>query len=98
MTSEKGTTMERTTVIFREFDGETVAFFPELPGSGRYDCMSYMHIGQHGAATHEFYEQTSATLEYDELLDELESIGYVLAVRRRWTRAMDVRRYATCDG
>lgn len=87
-----------TTVIFRELSGETIAFFPEMPGSSdRYTCGSYVHVGQHGVASHAFYAQTRPAADYDDLLDELESIGYVLRVRRRWTQAMDRARYAEWD-
>ena len=41
----------QTVVIFRTWkkSGDVIAIFPELPASqdGR-DCMSYMHVGQHG--------------------------------------------------
>lgn len=79
-----------TKVIFREHDGETVAFFPEVPASPNpHECGIYVHVGQHGAASQAFYYQTRPTLDYDDLLDEMEGRGYILQVRRRWTRAMD---------
>jgi hypothetical protein len=82
-------------VIFRAFEGETVAFFPEDPDGPTPDlCASYVHVGQHGAASREFYRETAPTNDYDDLLDELERIGYVLNVQRRWTRKMDETRRA----
>ena len=70
-----------TKVIFRKFKstGEIIAFFPEIPGTVNYaeDCLSYMHIGQHGAAS--LYPDSTIPankLEYNDLYNELVLIGY----------------------
>jgi hypothetical protein len=36
-----------TPVIFRWWKNEVIALFPADPGTSKYDCMSYMHVGQH---------------------------------------------------
>ena len=44
----------KTKVIFRKLkDGDIIALFPELPGDMNpyHTCESYMHVGQHGAAS-----------------------------------------------
>ena len=69
-----------TKVIFRKFkdNGDVIAFFPELPGTNNpYDCQSYMHVGQHGAACLYPDDTVPATeQEYIELYKELVYIGY----------------------
>jgi len=74
-----------TKVIFRKFsDGEVIAIFPnELYDWINKDLvMSYMHIGQHGAASKSLAEEKEIALpeEYANLQEELESIGYVLDI------------------
>jgi len=79
--------MSTIKTVFRTFrqSGETIALFPEEPADIRGDfCMSYMHTGQHGAASPmgtAFARITHpATLEeIAPLRRELESIGYKLA-------------------
>ena len=46
---------ERTAVILREYpDGQIIALFPEVPFDiFGYAVMSYMHQGQHGAASYD---------------------------------------------
>jgi hypothetical protein len=71
-------------VIFRVHnvkgeEPEVIAFFPELPGSNAYfqDCLSYVHTGQHGAASLEYYithTRPASPEEYKDLLDELQEI------------------------
>lgn len=61
-------------VIFRK-DRETksiVAFLPDIPVN-RYMIMSYMHIGQHGEASLEYYFTTAKASEeeYSGLYGEL---------------------------
>ena len=73
--------MEKFKVIFRKVKNpctgefEVVAFFPEA--SANYgNILSYMHIGQHGEASIEFYWSTSKVSpeEFKPLLDELKAI------------------------
>lgn len=76
-----------TKVIYRTFrqSGDTIALFPEEPADIRGDfCMSYMQIGQHGAASPmgtEFARITRPATpeEIAPLRRELEAIGYNLA-------------------
>lgn len=78
-----------TRVIFRKdkSTGEIIAFFPESYEYG--DLMCYVHNGQHGNATIQYYWNTSKATpqEYHELLTELtDLIGYKnLKVMQRMT-------------
>ncbi len=92
----------KTKVIFRTWNAEphtVIALFPREPGDSNPEtCMSYEHIGQHGAA--HFVQVMGAThraskREYTELLTELESIGYDLTVAQRATGADYGARLAT---
>ena len=90
----------KTKVVFRKWrkrEGEgIIALFPEIPADlSGYLCQSYQHVGQHGAASYDklVSVQNAPTVpatpeEYADLKEELESIGYVLEVRRRCTPAM----------
>lgn len=78
-----------TKVVFYKFieDDDIIAVFPEQPYLNYDDgcVVSYMHNGQHGAATREIGDDpTLVSLategEYASLKKELESIGYVLEV------------------
>ena len=65
--------MDKIKVIFRKNkDNEVIAFFPEERVNYGY-IMSYMHIGQHGEASYEFYLITRKANknEYTDLLTEL---------------------------
>ena len=78
----------KTRVIFRMFrDGEVIALFPHEDGGNGY-IMSYMHIGQHGAASPLIVNDTTqATPEqYKELFEELQSIGYSLEIGKRMSK------------
>ena len=79
---------DKTKVIFRIFrDGEVIALFPEIEENA--GCiLSYMHIGQHGAASRDIVTDTKlATVEqYAPLYKELQSIGYHLQIRKRINR------------
>lgn len=68
-------------VLFINFEGDTVALFPdELYNERLYGdslIVSYEHVGQHGGASVELLEDTIATKEeYIGLLEELKNIGY----------------------
>jgi len=84
---------EKTKVIFRKFQDQNkdvVALFPEIPCDidKRY-CSSYMHLGQHGSADYHYVISISVPAkepEYQELKDELEKIGYILDIRKRFTK------------
>lgn len=80
---------ERVKVIFRKFhNGEVIALFPAIPADGCAEhCLSYQHVGQHGAASVDLSHCTVPTTpaEYAALAEELRSIGYVLTIRQRIT-------------
>lgn len=69
-----------TKVIFRKFkNGEVIALFPQEPATRNgLECVSYMHVGQHGSADPMIVHETKAAKwhEFVELLEELQSIGY----------------------
>ncbi len=80
----------KTKVIFRIFPpsqgGEVIALFPEEPGTNNPGtCMSYMHTGQHGAASVSLGRslRLATPEEYAPLKRELESLGYILDVKTR---------------
>lgn len=79
----------KTKVIFRVFeDGQVIAIFPEeLGNSDCYTCMSYMHVGQHGACNpKEVISDTRLAKpeEYASLKAELYSIGYNLDIKSKY--------------
>lgn len=85
--------MDKTKAIFRKFyperGGEIMAVFPALAGdSSPRTCLSYMHVGQHGAYTTDYrlFTFPANAEEYASLKAELESIGYVLHVAKRQNR------------
>ena len=79
--------MKKVKVVFRKNkDGEAIAFFPEF----HIQCgniMSYMHIGQHGEASLDFYYSTKKAnpQEYETLLNELKVVydDCILTVRQK---------------
>ena len=79
----------KTKVIFRKFrsGGDILALFPEENANNdKGCCMSYQHIGQHGAASYgltEAYTVPAKQAEYRELLNELIVIGYDLKIGQR---------------
>lgn len=78
-------------VIFRVLGGETIALFPGIASTpDRPDlCMSYMHVGQHSAASADLSStaRLATPEEYGPLMLELQRIGYEnLRVIRRQTR------------
>lgn len=88
-------TQTKDKVIFRKFpEGDIIAYFPEIPsdGAGKF-CQSYQHIGQHGGASPSLsITKAASPAEYASLKAELESLGYVLEIRTRWSQAMDKAR------
>ena len=69
-----------TRVIFRKFnDGQVIALFPDENGNSRFECASYMHIGQHSPAGYNLVVQhtkPASEEEYRDLFDELKRVGY----------------------
>jgi hypothetical protein len=74
-----------TRVIFKISDGECVAFLLDCPANYG-NVLSYIHVGQHGEASIEFFSECKLATEeeYKDLREELESIGYRLYLRSRW--------------
>lgn len=67
--------MEKSTiVVFRKWPaGDILALFPTLD-EGRGHCLSYAHIGQHGAADYHGcirVTQPATEEEYAQLLEEI---------------------------
>ena len=69
-----------TPVIFRMWkDGEVIALFPTIPADMGNSCLSYVHIGQHGAADYDFVIRTTQPAtqkDYAPLFAELVKVGY----------------------
>ena len=68
--------MDKVKVIFRkDKEGNVIAFLPELRVN-HGNIMSYMHIGQHGEASLDFYYSTTkaSAQEYESLFNELKTI------------------------
>lgn len=92
----------KTRVIFRMFEGQPIALFPELPGdcNPRVTCLSYQHIGQHGAACVNLtghYTKPASPAQYADLLQEVESLGYDVVIAHRATRKDYLKRNAAVD-
>jgi hypothetical protein len=88
-------TLPVTKTVFRVFrsGGDVLALFPEIPDSvGKpAECMSYQHIGQHGAADYQHcisMTRPALPVEYAELLAELGQIGYRVEVVQRVSHAV----------
>ncbi len=82
---------EKTKVIFRQWKigCEIIALFPEIATDTiGYNCQSYIHVGQHGAATPNIIADTKpANLEdgaVKRLIKELTDIGYNLEIIKRF--------------
>ena len=89
----------KTKVIFRTWrnTGEVIAIFPEIPHDRAGDfAESYMHTGQHGAASPTLPRVTRPATETEAapLKRELEAIGYNLAPVLRVSFRMDKARRA----
>jgi hypothetical protein len=88
----KTETQEPTIVVFRKWNSDSdghdvIALFPEV---AEYNgmCMSYMHMGQHGAADYDSVVARTVPAtpeEYAPLKRELESApyNYNLVIRKR---------------
>jgi len=65
--------------VYREFEGETVALWSDTIADVHKNCMSYTHLGQHGAANYEFVMKNSRPAKPEAiraLRKELLKIGY----------------------
>lgn len=76
-------------VVFRRWkDGAVIALFPEVINYPDGSCESYMRVGQHSAASYPHVVAVTHPAkpeEYASLKRELEGIGYVLKVSKRFT-------------
>ena len=77
----------KTDVIFKITPGpkkEVIAFLPDIPANPG-NLMSYMHVGQHGEASLDFYLECKPAKpeQYHDLKLELEGIGYELNIIKR---------------
>jgi len=65
-------------IIFRKFsDNQVIAFFPtEVDSFSQFECVSYMHVGQHSTASVELITKLKKCTveEYTPLLNELTGI------------------------
>lgn len=81
---------EETKVIFRFWLGEVIALFPEIVADqSPYYCLSYQHIGQHGACCPVpivAHSRPATKKEWRPLYDELTRIGYKLRIMKRLRR------------
>jgi hypothetical protein len=83
-----------TKVIFRKWPkkegGGVIALFPAEASTvgDPYSCSSYMHVGQHGAASVHltYYTKPAKPEEYRDLYRELRGLGYRLKVVKKFTR------------
>lgn len=88
----------KTKVMFRFWDKEVIALFPEDAATvgNPYHCLSYMHMGQHSACDPQMivHKSRPATpIEYKDLATELMRRGYDLQIIHRLQyRFIDVRR------
>jgi len=76
-------------VVFRMFQGEIIALFPEEEWS-RGSVASYEHVGQHGGANYTAVIKGSRKAtphEYADLKEELTSIGYKLDIKEKYIRS-----------
>ena len=85
-----------TKVIFRNLKGQIIALFPEEPGDNSpYTCSSYMHVGQHGAASVSLstIARLATPQEYKPLAKELEELGYRLQIIKRIPQGAWLKRW-----
>lgn len=88
----------KTKIIFRYWEDEVIAIFPEDLGDNEpYTCSSYQHMGQHGICNPQFIIENSRLAtpeEYADLKKELENqCGYNLQIIKRNSQAyLDIRR------
>jgi len=80
--------IQKIKTVFRQYpDGEIVALFPYEMADHNYNCLSYAHTGQHGAANYTYViNTTKPAKDAQELKKELESIGYEIQEIQRISR------------
>jgi hypothetical protein len=65
--------------LYNEYNNDLFAYFPDEESSKGYQT-AYSHIGQHSACSTKYAEESreATMLEYLDLFNELQSIGYRL--------------------
>lgn len=84
----------KTTVIYRRYKSgnkSVVALFPAIEGDCSGGCLSYEHVGQHGAANYNHVVAITTPADAQsadviELHNELIGIGYKLRIAKRRNR------------
>ena len=96
---------EKTKVIFRQFivGCEIIAMFPELAcDTIGFNCESFMHVGQHGAASPLIVTNDTKPANLEDgavkrLIKELEGRGYNLEIIKRFRYKHQQTRMAMCN-
>jgi hypothetical protein len=90
---------EKTKTVFRIWpNGDVIALFPQIPYDDihGYLCLSYLQVGQHGAANELIVVRQTRLAkpkEYRPLLKELQQLGYRPTVAKRCTgKDFEIRR------
>ena len=80
----------KTKVIFKRLGGETVAVFPEIPGTyDPYSCLCYASMGQH-SSTFAYLAgawRRATEDQYADLHAELTQRGYEIRIAHKFTQA-----------
>ena len=64
-------------VVFLKEEGYgTLAVFPDIVEDLKGNVRCYAHVGQHSTASPDYYQELELADDYQDLLEELESIGY----------------------
>lgn len=87
-------------VIFRQWKigCEIIALFPEIACDNiGYNCQSYMHCGQHGAASPDIVHNDTKPAVIEDgavktLITELENLGYDLKIIKRFRYSHQLER------
>lgn len=89
---------EKVKVIFRKYQGEILALFPELPGTSKaHTCLCYAHVGQHSSANYHWiigHSKPAKPEEYQALYAELQAIGYELDIKQKAANGANLVRLA----
>ena len=70
----------KTAVVFLQNKDDLFAYFPDEIADKEGNKTAYSHIGQHSACSPEYARESEPAKDYQDLKNELESIGYKLKV------------------